>query len=305
MFAEVMKVLGTDKLDESQQLAISEKIETMIEIKSRERADELLKEEKETLVEEYETKFEEYKKDITSKFSDFVDSVLDEELEIPEKVYEYAKKGELYSELIDQFKIKLAIDEGLLDSEVKSLLKEAKDEILKLKKTVNDHMVSEMELKEDAKIMASQLYLRKKCDGLMESQKQKVFSLLGDVTDKAEIDKKFKYVTENILHEDAPVNPADGSAELPPGESASNVNICPKCGAHFSPKGAEATAVCPKCGAKMEDAEASVAPSGEGDGSGQVELNPTIKAESIVSESTSPFDSLKSTWVKMLKENKL
>jgi hypothetical protein len=299
MLDEVLKVLGVDKLDESQQTAISEKIETMVEMKSRERADELLKEEKEALIEEYELKFEDYKKDITSKFSDFVDSVLDEELEIPEKVMEYAKKGELYSELIEQFKIKLAIDEGMLDEEVKGLLREAKEEILTLKKDINSRIAKEMELKEDAKTMAAQLYLRKKCDGLLESQKTKVFSLLGDITDKTEIDKKFKYVTENIIRDSV-----EPGTEEAPGEAASNVNVCPKCGAIYSATGDTGTMTCPKCGAGMQDAEASEIPA-ETNGNGHMELDPEVKQESVMTESVSPFDTLKSTWVKMLKENKI
>lgn len=298
MLDEVFKVLGVDKLDEAQQNLISEKIETMIEMKSRERADNLLKEEKEALVEEFEAKFEDYKKDITSKFSDFVDSVLDEELEIPEKVLKYAKQGELYSELIEQFKIKLAIDEGLLDEEVKGLLKEAKEEILKLKKDINGHIAQEMELKEDAKTMAAQLYLRKKCDGLLESQKQKVFTLLEGVTDKAEIDKKFKYVTDHLLEQVEP------GTEEAPGEAASNVCICPKCGAQYSFEGESGTGVCPKCGASMEDAKASVEDA-EPDGNGHVDVTEVKSVKESVNEAVSPFDTLKSTWVKMLKENKI
>ena len=308
MLDEVLKVLGVDKLDESQQTLITEKIETMVDVKARERADELLKEEKEILVEEYEAKFEDYKKEITSKFSDFVDSVLDEELEIPEKVIQYAKKGELYEELIDQFKIRLAIDEGLLDEEVKNLLREAKEEILSLKSTVNESMAREMELKEDAKTMAANLYLRKKCDGLMESQKAKVMSLLEDVTDKSEIDKKFKYVVESILGEALPLG-----SEEPTAEAASNEVICSKCGAIYSVKGKEATGTCPKCGAQMEDAEASIenAEDSGDSGQGNMEVHTygvagnTPSPAGAVSESINPFDQLKSTWVKMLKENKI
>jgi len=299
---EVLSVLNVEKLDEDQQSLITEKIETMIEMKSRERADELLKEEREALVEEYEIKFEDYKKDITSKFSDFVDSVLDEELEIPEKVMEYAKKGELYSELIEQFKIKLAIDEGMLDEEVKGLLREAKDEILKLKADINKSIATEIELKEDAKSMAAELYLRKKCDGLLESQKEKVFNLLGDIKDKSEIDKKFKYVVENILHEEV-----EPGTEEPISNSISNTVICPKCGAIYSENGKDATGICPKCGAKMEDAVESIEPAqtdGTVDGKGQVEV-PIDETVPLKEDISNPFDQMKSTWLRMLKENKI
>jgi hypothetical protein len=54
------------------------------------------------------------------------------EMTIPDKVLEYARKGELYADLIEQFKVRLGVDEGLLDEEVKSLLKEAKTEIQNL-----------------------------------------------------------------------------------------------------------------------------------------------------------------------------
>jgi hypothetical protein len=297
MLDDVLKVLGVEKLDESQQVAISEKIETMIDIKSRERADELLREEKETLVEEYELKFEDYKKEITSKFSDFVDSVLDEELEIPEKVLQYAKQGELYGELIEQFKIRLAIDEGVLDNEVKGLLREAKEEILKLKSDVNSLMAKEMELKEDAKILATDLYLRKKCDGLLENQKSKVMDLLQGVNEKSEIDKKFNYIVEHVLGESV-----EPGTEEPTGEAASNQVICPKCGAIYSVKGEDATATCPKCGAQMEDAESSFEPADDS-GNGHMETVP-VKPGTIA-EDTNPFESYKKSWLKMLKENKI
>ena len=95
--------------------------------------------------------------------------VLDEELKIPEKVLHYAKIGEEYQPLIEQFKVKMAIDEGVLTDEVKSILKEAKEEIQSLKSELNKATAEKMELTEDAKEMAVHIYLRKKCDGLVEA----------------------------------------------------------------------------------------------------------------------------------------
>jgi hypothetical protein len=148
------------------------------------------------LVEEYEQKFEDYKDEITSKFSNFVDSVIDEEFTIPEKIVEFAKKGELYSELIEQFKIRLAIDEGLLDEEVKSLLREAKEEIISLRKDTDKLVSEKLELELDAQKMAAQLYLREKCDGLTEEKKKYILGMLEGITDRAEIDSKFSILME-------------------------------------------------------------------------------------------------------------
>ncbi|NIQ07682.1 MAG: hypothetical protein GWO20_18795, partial [Candidatus Korarchaeota archaeon] len=106
---------------------------TIIDTKANEiaesKVEEALVSEKEKLVEEFEEKFEDYKEDVTSKFSNFVDGILEEEMVIPEKIVRYARLGELYEDLIDQFKVRLAIDEGLLDAEVKGMLGEAKEEI--------------------------------------------------------------------------------------------------------------------------------------------------------------------------------
>lgn len=193
---KLLELLGANKLNEDDQSQIKEKLETLIEVKAQELTQSKLQEAKEQLVESYETKFEEYKEDITSKFSNFVDSVLEEEMTIPDKVLEYAKKGELYNDLIEQFKIRLSVDEGLLDEEVKGLLKEAKEEILKLRSTLDETIAKNLEVVNDAQELAAELYLRRKCDGLTESQKKRVLEMLSGIKDRAEIDSKFDIILE-------------------------------------------------------------------------------------------------------------
>ena len=191
---KILELLGAEKLNEDTQKEIKEKLQDIIEVKASEFSEGKLQEEKNQLIEEYEEKFDEYKNDITGKFSNFVDSVLDEELTIPDKIVEYARKGELYSDLIEQFKTRLAIDEGLLDSEVKGLLKEAKEEIISLREDVDSKTAKELEYQSDAQELAAALYLRKKCDGLTEGQKNHVIEILEGITDKDEVDRKFKVV---------------------------------------------------------------------------------------------------------------
>jgi len=284
---EIKKILGIETLDEAQQTLLVEKLEMLIDVKARERSDSIVSEEKAHLVEEYETKFEEYKKDITSKFSNFVDSVLDEELEIPEKVMEFAKKGELYNDLIEDFKKRLAIDAGVLSEDVKSLLKEAKDEIINLKDQVNELTSKNMEVEGDAKEMAAQLYIQKKCEGLSEAKRIKVTGLLGELRDKKEIDKKFDFVVEHVINE---------AEEIPAPEAASKVVVCAKCGKTVTIK--EGTEACPECGEKMEEVVASITPAG--DGTGNVVVDPVTITEDI-----NPFTQIMARWKTILKENKI
>jgi len=193
---KLLEMLGVQKLDENEQGAIKEKLETLIDIKAKEAVDEMINVEKDKLIEQYEEKFDAYKEDITSKFSNFVDEILDEQMTIPDKVIEYARKGELYSDLIEQFKVRLGVDEGLLDEEVKALLKEAKTEITDLRKQLDKEMSEKLEVKGDAQELAAELYLRQKCDGLTVEQTTHVMQMLEGVKDRSEIDRKFEIIVE-------------------------------------------------------------------------------------------------------------
>lgn len=200
-FEKVLEMLGADKIDESKQAEVQEVLNTIVEAKATEiaeaKVETALNEEKEKLVEEFETKFEDYKEDVTSKFSNFVDSILEEEMVIPEKIVKYARLGELYEDLIDQFKVRLAIDEGLLDAEVKGMLGEAKEEITSLRDSVNELTGQKLTLEKDARDLATHVYLRQKCDGLTEGQKTSVMGIL-EGSSKEDIDKKFEVIVESI-----------------------------------------------------------------------------------------------------------
>lgn len=218
---EIAKLLGVDALDESVVIEVETKLSTLIENKVQEKAEVLAKEKaevlaksmleeaieeekeslKETLVQEYEEKFEDYKETLAEKFSLFVDDILEEKLQIPSNIVEFARKGELYSDLIEQFKVRLGIDEGLVNEEAKSLLSEAKDEILKLrdeKNALTEKYLNGKSLLHEASVA---LYLHEKCEGLTESQKERVFSILEGITDKEVIDKKFDIIVDTLKEE--------------------------------------------------------------------------------------------------------
>ncbi len=193
---KLLELLGVQKLDESEQEVIKEKLQTLIEVKAQELVESKLEEEKAKLIEAYEEKFEAYKDDITSKFSNFTDEILEQELQIPDKVLEFARKGELYSDLIEQFKVRLSVDEGLLDEEVKGLLKEAREEIVELRDELNESISERLQTKQDATELAAEVYLHRKCNGLTEGQREHVMEMLDGVTEREEIDKKFDIIVE-------------------------------------------------------------------------------------------------------------
>lgn len=219
---EITKLLGVGTLDESLVSEIETKLSALIESKVNDKVSILAKEKaeilaksmlegviedekqivKDELVSEYEEKFENYKVVLAEKFSLFVDGILAEKLRIPENVKAFARKGELYSDLIEQFKIRLGIDEGLVTEEAKEILSEAKDEILKLRNEKNSLTNKILEGKLLLSEASVALYLHDKCRGLTERQKDQVFSILEGVTDKDTLDSKFDIVLESLNEAD-------------------------------------------------------------------------------------------------------
>ena len=203
---KILEMLNVEKLDESKQTEVKEKLQTIVETKVDEKVKEKEESLKEELTEKYEQKFEDYKNDITEKFSNFLDEVIEEEMEIPDKIKEYARKGELYSDVMETLKVRMGIDEGVLDDETRGLIKECKNEISDLTEKVNSLTSENMEVKKDAKELSASLYLREKCEGLPFKQKEKILSLLEGVTDKKEIDKKFDVLAETVQEDGEEVN---------------------------------------------------------------------------------------------------
>jgi len=230
---KILEMLGITKLDESDQEALKTELETIIETKASEKASEKEEEIKEQVIEEMEKKFDDYKEDITSKFSNFLDDILEEEISLPENILEYAKIGEEYKPLIESFKTKLAIDEGILDDDVKAILKEAKEEIVSLTEKLDESKAEELELDEKITKIANENHLLKKCDGLTPKQKAKVFNILEGASVE-EIDKKFDIIVK--INEEDEENEEDFDTKECPEcgtENPKKATKCKECGTSF------------------------------------------------------------------------
>lgn len=219
---ELLKLLGIDKLDEADQTAVQEKLNVVLETSINEKVDEkvgsLIESEKEKLVEDYEVKFEEFKDNLTAKFSNFVDEILESEMVIPDEFLEAARIGKTYGPLVEQIKLHVAVDAGVIDEEAKALLREAKEKLLEQKDEINELTEQKLELELDAQKLAAAVYIREKCDGLTENQKLRVISILEGAFDKEEIDRKFDIVVETLNvtdgKEDEELEEGKGSEEV-------------------------------------------------------------------------------------------
>ena len=295
---KIFALLGIEKLDESKQEDLKQALSTVIESKASVIAEDkvatLLEEKEESLKEEYQEKFEEYKEDITTKFSSFVDSVIDEEMVIPENIKRYAHLGETYEELIEAFKTRLAIDENMIDEEVKDMLKEAKEEIEGLREALDEVKGHNLDLEADSSKMAAHIYVRQKCDGLTESQKKHVINLLDGVVIKEDIDRKFDIIVESLR---VKLNEEDDDEEGE--EDADTVDMeCPECGNKETIEEGGDTE-CPECGTKMKKAKGD-----EGKGKAEVKEGKTDDGKKKgLNEDTSPFAAWSDMWVDMIKKS--
>ena len=201
---EILRLLKDNDgdLNEAEQI-IKKKIDDIVELKAKEMATEMLDEEKAVLLEKYEKKFEDYKNELVEHLSNFIDKIIDE-MEIPDYIVEWARKGELYDDVIETLKTRMAIDEGLIKKEVKTLLHEAKDALAEKDAKINKLISENLEKEADLRTLAAELYVRSKTDGLNESTKLKALNLLAGITDKEEIDRKLDIIINTM--NDAQVN---------------------------------------------------------------------------------------------------
>jgi len=289
---KILILLGADKLNEDTQNQLKDKLSAIIEIEAKKLLESSLDDAKSKLVEEYENKFETYKTEITGKFSSFVDTVLEDELTIPDAIQEFAKKGQLYNDLIEQFKIRIGVDQGLLDEEVKGLLKEAKDEILSLRENADISIAKELELKEDAQNMAAELYLYKKCEGLTESQRKQVFDILGGVTDISEIDNKFQIIADSERFDPVP----NGDPEADKASKKSKKKGDPKKGEDQVQESDDED--------EDDDDDDEDEDEKKKKGKGKAEVEDDMDENKLV-EDNSPFAAFKKQYLSVLKENKI
>ncbi len=289
---KIFELLGIDKLDESKQEDLKSNLLTVVETKATEiaegKVDTMLEEKEAALKEEYKAKFDTYKDGVTTKFSNFVDTVLNEEMKIPENIVKFAHLGELYEDLIEQFKVRLAIDENMIDAEVKGMLKEAKEEIEDLRVKMDEMTGKSLELQKDATEMASQIYVRQKCDGLTETQKGHVINLLEGVIVKEDIDKKFDIIIESLKIK---IKEDDDDDDDDKDDPVTYEAECPECGNKETIKEDDDT-TCPECGKTMKEMEG---------GKGSTDVKDDDKKVDESTKDATPFEAMTQLWANMIK----
>ena len=116
-------------------------------------------------------------KKLENKVAGYTEMIRQTEIEelqyIIQDLMKYKSKGELYEDLIDQFKIRMSVDAGLLDEEVKTLLKETSTEIKTLRAGINNMIAKNLTIKGDCQEMGAALFLFELCEDVGLKGKKK------------------------------------------------------------------------------------------------------------------------------------
>lgn len=150
-------------------------------------------------IEGIEKDHEQFKDKLSDATAKTINEIIEEDLTIPDKVMKFASKGELYDDLIKQFKIRMSVEEGMIDEPVKKLLKEAKEEIIKLRANIQKTKTSTAMIKEDIKEMDAQIYAYEKIE-LLENDnlKKRAKKLTEGTKSKDTIDTILEQIVKEI-----------------------------------------------------------------------------------------------------------
>ncbi len=153
-------------------------------------------------VEQLEEQFETANDIIQDKCEKLISEFFSETLDLPKKIKKYAQIGMRYSGFINRLKTRVAIDEMVVDEEIKELFQMAKAEIQSLRREKSAILRDTAQTRKDIKNFKIQLYANEQIDLLKtENQKRKAKQLVEGANSKNKIDCTLREIRKNAKHE--------------------------------------------------------------------------------------------------------
>ena len=164
---------------------------------------------KEATVKVLKSEKESYKNGLVEKLDRFLDAEIKNV--VPQTLIEAAAKVKVYEPLVESIKNTFAMKGIEVDSKGFGILKEAKDEITKMRKDLNKVIAEKIELEKHSEKLLTKYLLEKKCTGLTLEQKERVSSILKGAS-LDEMEKKFEGV-RNLVVEGNKIEKKDKSGK--------------------------------------------------------------------------------------------
>jgi acylphosphatase len=168
-----------DMIDEKVKILVegeTKKLEEKAEEFCTKEVSERLKTEKENLIKEYDTKLEKFENNIVEKLDLFLETEITSN--ISDEMITKIAINETYRPIVEEIQKIFEEKFVALDAEGFGILKEAKEEIVKLEEEVSNNIASKMELQNESDKQKSLILFLEKTDGLNKTQKDKVLTLI-------------------------------------------------------------------------------------------------------------------------------
>lgn len=213
----VMNEQDLSKFESAVKDMIDEKVNILVEAKIKELEDkaeefctkevsERLVVEKESLIKEYDAKLEKFENNIVEKLDLFLETEITNN--ISDEMIGKIAINETYRPIVEDI-VKIFEEKyAALDTEGYGILKEAKEEIVKLEEEVSNHIADKMELQTESDKQKSVILYLEKTEGLTKTQKDKVLTLI-EGKDYSTVKKTITSVIDLVVeNEDRPVKSA-------------------------------------------------------------------------------------------------
>jgi hypothetical protein len=132
----------------------------------------------------------------------FVEDFLNNGVDVPKDMRKYISIGKRYSDFIDMFRSRVAIDDCVISEEAQNLLMMARAEIQKLRGQIAGTKIETNAIKKDIRIMKNQIYCHQEIELLeTDTQKRKAKQLCEGVSQKYKISEIIRGVKRDAKNE--------------------------------------------------------------------------------------------------------
>jgi hypothetical protein len=202
---EVLEAEAKEKYDTLLTEATSKYGETLEKVESKtvelaESHKSKLEKQVKTLSEQLKTKKEKeiasFKKDIVEKLDKYLEMELDKK--IPDTYVEAVAQVSVLNPIVEGFKKTMEDNYIKFDEENFGLLKDAKEEIMKLREESATSVKESMEINSEMKTIKRTMKISEVCEGLTDSQRERATKLLESY-DEAEIGERYDAIRDLII----------------------------------------------------------------------------------------------------------
>ena len=208
---DIEAMLSGENLSEE----FKEKATTIFEAAVLARAEEVIAEAEQTMMEQFEAAVEEIKNDLTTKLDDYLNYMVEEWMENNEVAIEYNLRSEIAEEFMTGLKGLFEEHYINIPEEQDDIIGELAAKVEELEEQLNGQIKESVEMKKELNMAKKIKAIRESCEGLTQTQVEKMVSLAEgvDFTTEEEFADKLEVIRESYFKPSVVVASSDALNE--------------------------------------------------------------------------------------------